>query len=531
MESQVSALKAEIKKWEKDFKLSNGVGPTVADIRAQPEIASKYKLYKRLSNRASTPPTHSILLPSSSRLPLSTAPLATFNPFSPVKNKNKSRLPSHVSPSSPSNSFSTPIKSSIEPPPIPSPSPAPHSAVSRARKRLRGDPVSPSPNKEKRQRVMSYPKLPAPSLIVESSSIHSSDHQMNNVHPHNTSSSMFVDNTPMKRPPGNNKSFKVLFDETLPKLALDSKKGHDAAANLKVSPPSLEQHVPSLPSFDEEFSWVADDRDKLASRSTSLITEKAFTSKHEDFRSSNKASKRSLSDIESDSLDAAPKSRFPHLIPPSPSPEATSLNTFLNKGYPKGKSAAINVRKKAKLNNIGSGDESSEDADNQPQPVVKIINHTAARFRQAAQQGDKDSDDSYDFDPDLVLAYVHRPRAQGSPHGNHSLWTKPSIRSNSAIERSGKLEIDLPDRLKGVLALDDINIEAREKQEERMVERLLYNRRTTHYDPSKGGEIWGPGEDATFTKIGWDFEEEVHPDTEGEDEWEGEPVSWDIAEL
>jgi hypothetical protein len=41
-----------------------------------------------------------------------------------------------------------------------------------------------------------------------------------------------------------------------------------------------------------------------------------------------------------------------------------------------------------------------------------------------------------------------------------------------------------------------------------------------HYDPAKGGEIWDVGE-----------EDQVWEDTEGEDDWEGEGVPWEVGEL
>jgi hypothetical protein len=94
-----------------------------------------------------------------------------------------------------------------------------------------------------------------------------------------------------------------------------------------------------------------------------------------------------------------------------------------------------------------------------------------------------------------------------------------------AGQDDSQIEVDLPDKLRQVLALE--SSKARDSQSERMVKSLLYGRRAGNYDPVKGGEIWDVGEDERRH----DEEEDTRRDTEGEDDWEGEPVPWEVGEL
>ncbi|KAF9650325.1 hypothetical protein BDM02DRAFT_1459970 [Thelephora ganbajun] len=171
MVMDVAALRSEIKAWERDFKADNGRDPTIQDIKDQPDVAEKYKLYKRLNKaktQPSTPPKRGQKQLISKSQAVKTEPsVVSTNPFSPVKNKGSRVL--RVEQTRPiSNPFSTPRKEAqreLSPDPFPliqpvasssqvTLPPQPTSAVSRARKRLRGEPVSPSPVKPKRPRVI-----------------------------------------------------------------------------------------------------------------------------------------------------------------------------------------------------------------------------------------------------------------------------------------------------------------------------------------------------------------------------------------
>lgn len=190
--ADVVSLRTEIKAWERDFKSKFSRDPSIQDIKDQPAIADKYKLYKKLSKAAAatclsqtrrsssqtpTTPPKSTVHPSHSRIIYKpreievVAPLPGFNPFSPVKNKGKQRDSPTASSFSTRkahlpNPFATPSKNILSrhsrrespdnfPEGQPHSSigislssqlpPAPNTAVSRARKRLRGEPVSPSP--------------------------------------------------------------------------------------------------------------------------------------------------------------------------------------------------------------------------------------------------------------------------------------------------------------------------------------------------------------------------------------------------
>ena len=441
-----------------------------------------------------------------------------------MKNKGKDRAdPPRIPPQNP---FSTPTKPapsriSLNSPTEPSSSTHPTaplspilktSAISRARKRLRGEPVSPSPNKEKKQRTNSHPKILLPALDDDT-----------------VTGSTVIGESPLKQPAGN-RSFTVLFEESLPPLVLEPKKESDADVQAKrftsLESPSLEQ---SLPSFDEELGWLKNShalRDKPKRQShthRARVPQEApkepSTSRAGNGHESFKSVKRSLLEMESEISDTS-NSRQDNmltLIPPSPPPETDSSFTRKSKAQMKSRAMAVN-RKKVKTSNPSpSDDESSEESGGDPQLKFKVVNSIASRSLQG-RRGDNDGDESLELDPDPILGYTSRSKVH-SPQGIHS--------PREAF--GGKIEVDLPDKLRDVLALDVVDIEARDKHAERVVEELLYNRRTVHYDPDKGGEIWGVGEDSKPTRIGWDGE--ALPDTEGEEDWEGEPVPWEVAEL
>ncbi|KAI6047796.1 hypothetical protein EDC04DRAFT_23276 [Pisolithus marmoratus] len=82
----------------------------------------------------------------------------------------------------------------------------------------------------------------------------------------------------------------------------------------------------------------------------------------------------------------------------------------------------------------------------------------------------------------------------------------------------GTFSVDLPDKLRHVLAISPS--QDRNRREERVVRGLLYGDRVDHYDSRRGGEIWDAGE--------WD---DGVRDMETEDDWEGEPVPWEVGEL
>src|SRR5258708_1144018 len=265
--AELATVRAEIKAWERSFKEDHGRAATVDDVRQDDamgvlnsiespaiclptHLANKYRLYKRLCKlatnsiviqkeiptRLTTPPRStrpkdpSSALLSRSRPVEPTAPLTAYNPFSPQKKrrgKAKEHSPETGGPRRDSSSSASSSEGrSISPTPflpigasssshsseifIP---PGPPSAVSRARKRLRGEPVSPSPNKEKRRRVLSQNMNPFPRINLDpqdsGDDLAVSDED-----------SSFVDNSPVKASVGGKLCPKVFPESSLPSTDL-----------------------------------------------------------------------------------------------------------------------------------------------------------------------------------------------------------------------------------------------------------------------------------------------------------------------
>ncbi|KAK7468687.1 hypothetical protein VKT23_003190 [Stygiomarasmius scandens] len=474
----VSTLKAQIKAWEKSFRQSHGKDPSVQDIRDNPDIAAKYKLYKKASKPPPAPSTPKKSQPSLPRpRPVeTTAPLSTFNPFSPEKNKGKQKQVSSPIKKTFPNPFATPSKSkpvpriretSPSPPPSPSPSVtlhAPPTAVSRARKRLRGEPVSPSPNKEKRRRVHSQTTLPFPR---QSADLSSSDEDA----PANS----FVGDSPVKAST-TAKSFSMLFDEpTGSKSALSRSKTAPSGSGLFGS-------FSRADSEDDLDGVLGKSRKKVVNGRSIPVESKA---------SSRSSAKRGLSESDVENEKQTSDTGLV-LVPPSPPAEPSSYRP------PKDGKRSNNSRKKAKL----GGDESS-DTEMHSGDEVKVVVGRQLRVQHA-------QDDDEDLESEPILRYF-RPLdsiASGS-------------QSQSERQDQGSFEVQLPDKLRDILALSSTSeSKSYDLPEEKVIEGLLYGRRTTHYDPSRGGEIWGVGDS-----------EQVDNDAKDEEDWEGEPVPWEIGEL
>ena len=209
--------------------------------------AEKYKLYKKL-NRVKTQPLtppkqqQKQLIPKSQAV--KTEPYeASTNPFSPVKNKGSRAI--RVEQTRPiSTPFSTPRKEAKRREPSPDPFPLiqsaasssqvtlpsqPTSAISRARKRLRGEPVSPSPVKPKRPRVIPsggpIPFLPGRPFDSDEENDYS-DGEFNG-----PSGPALFEETPRKDRSGN-RSFTSLFNEDdrmiQPNFSLDTTQSRSA---------------------------------------------------------------------------------------------------------------------------------------------------------------------------------------------------------------------------------------------------------------------------------------------------------------
>jgi hypothetical protein len=538
--------------------------------------AEKYKLYKKLSKAAAsaaeTQPGPSPSTPqkrdsrpssllSKPRVVESTAPLASYNPFSPVKNKGKQKDNNSARPAPEDfrrfGIFASPSKRKNDPKLVDAREPSPDAlpeilpfhpiasssaqhhplaedAVSRARKRLRGEPVSPSPNKEKRRRVGSFETSLPFAILGTSVPDSNDDDDMDDAGEANSS---FVDDSPVKAPAGG-KSFKLLFEESLPKNGASKRKG--SLTRSKTTPASaglfrdratsvsklIKEDTDQDPGPIVQHNPAKDDHRKngivgipvMLPGEDDLFSEKVAppydnpqmpaTQRHSSLGSeTRKAAKRSLSDAEDDVENDCRKSQSQHiaapkLLPPSPPAESSSRGSSSNF---KGKGKAAGSRKKAKVQ--GEVEEEDDDESIDEGKVRRI-----RRVKHKPSAGHPD----FDFDSDWVLGTkAHRGSRDPLPVNQRQ---EDSASPNQSDSKSGR-EVDLPDKLRRVLAISTSS-KSLELNEERIVHGLLSGKRATHYDPSKGGEIWDVGE-----------EDQIRVDTEGEDDWEGEGVPWEVGEL
>ncbi|KAG5654729.1 hypothetical protein H0H81_007485 [Sphagnurus paluster] len=553
----VSTLKADIKAWERSFKSKNARDPTIQDIKLQPEIADKYRLYKKLSkninasgpstsaHNGSEPPATPTRSRPRSHQPLptlltqpraieTTAPLTSFNPFSPRKDKGKQR---ESAVKLRTKSSSSPFKSkapAVDPFPLldlsklaPRSATPPHSppaaagALSRARKRLRGEPVSPSPNKGKRRRIGSQTTLPFMRLVPDSSSSEDEEERDPN--------STFISASPVKAPAGV-KSFKLLFDEACgsKSAALTTGKSSLPRTRTKSTGRGLFGSK-SAGGVDDDPEWDLGSVENLVEKGKHKAEPSKFTApptngppriangKAISSAAKNRNSvKRTLSDTEEPEDSATPPpSTGPSLLPPSPPPADSSTYRSKQFANAKGKGKAVpGGRKKAKTLTDDNVEEDEYDDSDTLLTSVKIVDRMRSHpTRSVAGQEGYD----LDLDPDPILGYTRR----GAPHGRETRLVTDGELSE------GKFEVDLPDKLRRVLALESTESKARDTREERLVQGLVFGRRATHYDPDKGGEIWDVGED----DVRENGEEDSGRNTEGEDDWEGEPVPWEVGEL
>ncbi|KAF8642006.1 hypothetical protein AX16_009728 [Volvariella volvacea WC 439] len=492
--ADLASLRSQIKEWERSFRDAHGRNPTVDDIKQQPGLADKYKLYKKMSKTAvsdssstqrppTTPPKrNSSLMPHNSRMGEFTDPLNSFNPFSPRKKEKYTKFPPTIVASPPHN---TSLASR-------SPSSVPHTtgessthkqpiqsniAVDRARKRLRGDPVSPSPKKQKLPRadVMEPPiaKLQITPLHNEGDS-------------EDEDGQPFVENSPVK-PAARGKHFKVLFDE---------------------DGPSSNPSTPRLPSL--KFSTSAG----LFGNSSKMNLKKGVASESNPFdippntsndtdASANPPSAHGIdvtqSLLQSTNSFANKKSRSP--LQPHPPNSIDEHFTAPTGGKKVNRNGLNRVVKGIPSNQHGG------DSDDEHIPVndnVKVVNRP--RFVRT------EVEDQSIPDMDPILNYARR----GKPRG-----LSPSTRDvDEAQEQT--VGIDLPENLLRVLDLQSSELQTSHPLDEKKIaEELIYGRRIGHYNPTRGGEIWEVGES---DGVGGSS-------TEGEQDWEGEPIPWAVGEL
>jgi hypothetical protein len=455
--------------------------------------------------RCSQPRDKLALLLSKPRQVETTAPLSSFNPFSPAKNKGKQKENSRNENETHSHLAKEEAKAldkSLDPFPVFSPKafastsepslPPLNNAVARARKRLRGDPVSPSPNKQKRRRVGSQTSLPFSKLNLKPPISDDSDHEEESIA--GEADSSFIDDSPVKVPAGG-KSFKILFEESIPPNKGTSSKrkttptggvfGEQLQREISVdggcprgSNSVVRRKIVNGQSFarrllPEKRNTLPEDVSNTANLAKSMKT----------YPEHRTLSKRRLTNPDDDSEPLHSASGLqPTLLPPSPPPADVSNRYSKAKETTKSQS-----RKKAKV------DRNAEDEVSETSEDDKIKVADLRRRRQLGPNGDVD-----DFELDPVLNRRH----------TYEL-------ANGMIEE-GSFEVSLPDKLWSVLALSPSN--SRSSKDERIVSDLLYGHGKFCH---RGAEIWRVGEEIAREVV----------DSEGENEWEGEAVPWEVGEM
>lgn len=363
----------------------------------------------------------------------------------------------------------------------------------RARKRLRGEPVSPSPSKEKRRRTGSQTTLNFPRLNLPSKKqalIEDADH------PLEADEDTFIDESPVK--PSGGRKFNLLFDEARPGPSADIfglKKGagrklsHDLFRLNDVAPKVVSRSVSSTSGLDEPESPSSS---RPHTRLTSPMEELDL------FRENGLTEEESVEEPPSTRRSKSP------LLPPSPPPAGSTTTRGPAKGKRKADSKDLSNRKKMKLAAKGGSDDEGSTSDNSDlKAKVKIVGRPQAKKANAV-----DDDFGPDYDP--VLELMRAPRLD--------TISLPS----SQLEETESVEINLPEKFKDVLDLDPTRWKDHYVEEDKLVKGLIYGRRMVSYDP-KRGEIWDVGED----EVGDDEEKRQLID----DDWEGEPVPWEVAEL
>lgn len=496
-------------------------------------LAVKYKLYKKLSKSSvalgatsslgptvplhppSTPPkptagsSRSSLMPQRSRVATVTTSLSSFNPFSPQKKKKVERDPSaYTTQDSAINSKTYGVRMT------PSRSPSPTSptfnrlqlpddnkaptpvAISRARKRLRGEPVSPSPRKPKVPRTSTQAQLPIPKLNISPSDSDAGEQD--------EAPLAIIAKSPTK--PSTGKAFKFLFEDAV-----------EPNASPVMDKMSQSQPLPTGGLFSV---FMNDDLENTRkAKKAKVVAEIGETDNMEphialpglDSTQPYPPTKRPAPQITSTAPGANVKRVQPTLAP-VPGPSHTTVVSNKNattpprKEGPKGKKSRPLKGRAAGKAGHNHGDETDDDEMNPIKDNVKVIDRP--RFLRTTPV---DDESGQDLDP--IFSFPHR----GMPHGEQP----PALDIDLHNARPTQ-QVDLPERLLRVLALESVEMEAQKIDEEKVVQNLMYGRRLGHYDPGKGGEIWDVGEDEAGDVIS------SRPE---EDDWEGEPIPWAVGEL
>ncbi|KAI0257053.1 hypothetical protein BJV78DRAFT_1290956 [Lactifluus subvellereus] len=560
MNPDIPSLRAELKSFERDFKARHDRVPSVDDIK-KAGFADKYKLYKRLSKLGSAtrslpenaivppstpprsvPPKSESIIPRSRAVKTETA--SGFNPFSPVKNKQKHAAPFPLSgPGGSANPHATPppkakqallsSPNALSPdlsPPIqnfaditcPPQKALQNNTVSRARKRLRGEPVSPSPVKDKRRRILpdalTFPKLST--LTAEDSD--------NDDQAAEQADSSFLADSPMKPTPTKRGAFKLLFEGGAGDVTTQGRRirspmdpvdaGHGLFGSKSQRERSMSRSSGSETPSDNHHTLKMKSsegnptKDSTMSRTAKRLyphrfgkndlfgaaepsetspseTRQAVQTGHMESPRGTTAAKRSLADTESDAPDPLYPNHRPALLPPSPPLASSSSSAYTSTGKGKAKGP---IRKRSKLpEDSGDEDEGSTD-------LHVTVREWSWQRRETSRATELSAEE---LDHVLDLSAHDRPSSPGPANE----------------DTPDDFEVNLPDDLRRLLAISPSKVHT--TRDVSMVRGVLYGKRTSSYDARRGGDIWDVGEIGEAS------------DSQAEDDWEGEPVPWETGEL
>ncbi|GJJ12001.1 hypothetical protein Clacol_006239 [Clathrus columnatus] len=536
MNEDLNTVKTEIKHWEHSFKDTHGHEPTRGDIKANPVIAEKYKVYNKLKKKTqeqshvkklpnhSPPPSHPRPCPAPAAIiaarasPIVSSTVSnTKNPFSPVKQKKHFDEPIRTA----WNPFMTPVKSASvrTPPPSSSHNPDlgayvpdliqqtakhPNTIILKARKRLRGDSVSPSPpQRDKRNRIND--------TIANAVPVHRS----NSIQDEWDNS--FIEESPAK-PTTNGKAFQPLFNDisisSQPSTSTD-KLEHCGRAFMKAKtlPSGLFGMVKDVDnhSTEDDFDFATEIFEPSSKRKGKTIAKIPDEQSNKKKRalpgpkglipdsnnlfehpssSADQVSllrKRTISRAGQENANKPRESNAWSLLPPSPpAQESKPWNNVSSK-----------TKKRKLLENALLNDGKAEESDAETDDIDIVGWHEASAHRH------NDGEVGLEVDPELRIQLRLKSLSDQVGPKSRELET---------------FEIDLPEEMHKMLALSPRNV-VNEKEEEDLVRSVMKGRR-------RGGvEVWGPGE--------FEGESESSGKEEGpnENDWEGEGIPWEVGEL
>jgi hypothetical protein len=412
--------------------------------------------------------------------------------------------------------------------------------VARARKRLRGEAVSPSPQKDKRRRVISQAIAPFPRFELGEED-------------------GAIDDSPVKPSRyGADQSFASLFnEEALPSpdftgrgasrirrsLSTSSDARSVDARSVADDPPTSD-HEDSLDSGLPHVSSARLSRQpSKALKAKKAVGPRAYASDdlHKPKGDGTTLGPTEITSGKSDRVPAAPASQSGALLlPPSPSATKGSRPKYGGGDRRADKSSAVNSKQKLpKKANFPSSTASHEDEDGassdlEDDPHVRVYDWNASRRALLAVD-----DPTSDFDPEFDFALARPQR----------LVVNPPFEDDAD---EGALQVDVPDHLKSVLALpadrpaptsangtdpDDIGVQPRaaddrsKRRQQALVQAVISGNRFGHYDSARGGEIWDAGEYSEGDAVGADDPTGAAGALMDDDDWEGEGMPWEAGEL